>query len=136
MPEKLRALVLDSWAVVAFYGDEPAGKRVEEIIANANDKQIPLWMSVVNAGEVWYVIARRTSTVEADATIDELRSLGIQFDNAEWKITRQAAMFKSHHKMSFADAYATALALQKNAHLVTGDREFRQVEKQLKILWV
>ena len=95
-----------------------------------------MWMSVINAGEVWYVIARRTSPADADAAISDLHKLGIQFDNAEWKISRQAALFKSMHRMSYADAFAAALALQKNAHLVTGDKEFMQVESELKIVWL
>ena len=136
MPAKPKALVFDSWAVIAFYEDEPAGKQVAELIAEANEHRTPLWMSVINAGEVWYIIARRASEEEADATIAELQSLGIQFDNAEWKISRQAGVFKSKYTMSCADAFAAALAVQKNAHLVTGDREFKQVEGQVKILWL
>jgi predicted nucleic acid-binding protein len=136
MPAKPRALVFDSWAIIAFYEDEPAGKQVAELIAEANERETPLWMSVINAGEVWYIIARRTSETEADATIAELQSLGIQFDNAEWKISRQAALFKSKHTMSYADAFAAALALQKNGHLVTGDREFKQVEKEVPFVWL
>jgi len=136
MPARPKALVLDTWAVIAFYGEEPAGEDVARIIAEANERGTPIWMSVVNAGEVWYIIARRTSAAEADATIEELRSLGIKFDDAEWKITRQAATFKSKHAMSYADAFAAALALQKNAHLVTGDREFKQVAGPVKIHWL
>lgn len=136
MASKPKVLVLDTWAIIAYYEDEPAGEHVAHLIAEANDNATPLWMSVINAGEVWYVIARRTSPADADATINELHKLGIQFDNAEWKISRQAAVFKSKHKMSYADAFAAALALQKNAHLVTGDKEFKQVEGDLKILWV
>jgi predicted nucleic acid-binding protein len=136
MPAKPKALVFDSWAILAFYEDEPAGKQVAELIAEANERETPLWMSVINAGEVWYIIARRTSEAEADSTIAELQSLGIQFDNAEWRISRQAALFKSKHTMSYADAFAAALALQKNAHLVTGDKEFKNMEGVLKILWI
>ena len=136
MAGKPKALVFDSWAVIAFYEDEPAGKQVAEIITEANEQGTPQWMSVVNAAEVWYIIARRTSEEEADATIAELQSLGIQFDNAEWKISRQAGVFKSKYTMSCADAFAAALAVQKNAHLVTGDREFKQVEEDVDVLWV
>jgi ribonuclease VapC len=136
MPAKPKALVFDSWAIVAFYEEEPAGAEVAEMIADANEQGAPIWMSVVNAGEVWYIIARRTSAVEADETIDELRALGIKFDDVEWKITRQAAAFKSKHTLSYADAFAAALALQKNAHLVTGDPEFKQVAGQVKIRWL
>lgn len=72
-------------------------------------------------GYVWKSRARRTSEADADATIAELQSLGIQFDNADWKISRQAGVFKSKYTLSYADAFAAALALQKNAHLVTDD---------------
>jgi len=133
---KPRALVLDTWAVIAYFEDEPGGKHVAQLIAEANENATPLWMSVVNAGEVWYVIARKTSVADADAAINDLRKLGIQFDNAEWKISRQAAQFKSKHKMSYADAFAAALALQKNAHLVTGDEEFQPLEGDIKMLWL
>ncbi len=136
MAAKPKTLVLDTWAILAYYEDEPAGEHVAQLIVDANENATPLWMSVVNAGEVWYIIARKTSPADADATINELRNLGIQFDNAEWKISRQAAMFKSKHKMSYADAFAAALAMQKNAHLVTGDKEFKQVASDVKILWV
>lgn len=136
MASKPKALVFDSWAVLAFYEDEPSGKQVAEIVTDANERGIPLWMSVVNVGEVWYVIARRTSQAEADATISELQSLGIQFDNVEWRLARQAAVFKSKYKTSYADAFAAAVAQQKNAHLVTGDRDFKQVEGDVKVLWL
>lgn len=136
MAAKPRAFVFDTWAIIAYYENELAGQKVAEIIADANEREIPMWMSVVNAGEVWYIVARETSSAEADHTIEELRSLGLRFDNVEWKISRQAALFKSKHRMSFADAFAAALAVQKNAHLVTGDEEFRQVEDNVKIFWV
>ena len=136
MAAKLKALVLDTWAIIAYYEDEPAGEHVAQLLAEANEHATPLWMSVVNAGEVWYVIARKTSPADADTTINELRKLGIQFDLAEWKISRQAALFKLKHKMSYADAFAAALAFQKNAHLLTGDKEFKQVEDDVKILWL
>jgi len=136
MPVKQKALVFDSWAIIAFYEEESVGEEVAEIIAEENERGTPMWMSIVNAGEVWYVIARRTSPVEADETIEELRSVGIKFDNVEWEITRQAAVLKSKHTMSYADAFAAALALQKNAHLVTGDPEFKSVEGVVKIRWL
>lgn len=133
---KPRALVFDTWAIIAYFEDEPAAEHISQLIAEANENATPMWMSVVNAGEVWYVIARKTSVAEADTAINDLRKLGIQFDTAEWKISRQAALFKSKHKMSFADAFAAALAVQKNAHLVTGDQEFKPLEGEVKMLWL
>ncbi len=133
---KPRALVLDTWAVIAYFEDEPAGENVAQLIVEANEDATPLWMSVVNAGEVWYVVARKTSVADADAAINDLRKLGVQFDDADWKVARQAAVFKSKHKMSYADAFVAASAVQKNAHLVTGDPEFKALEVDVKMLWL
>lgn len=136
MARKPRAIILDSWSVLAYLEDEPAGEKVADIIADAYENSISLMMTNVNAGEVWYIIARETSEKEADNGIAELRNLGIEFFDIDWKLARQAALFKSKHKMSFADCFAAALAKEQNGELVTGDNEFRQVEDEVKIHWL
>ena len=136
MPRKAKALVLDSWSVIAYLEDEPSGQQVADLIAGAHDEGIQIYMTVVNAGEVWYIIAREISEKEANSSIKELRELRIQFVDVDWELTQEAAQFKSKNKMSYADCYAAALAKVKKADLVTGDTEFKAVEDQVKIQWV
>jgi predicted nucleic acid-binding protein len=136
MPRRPKAIVLDSWAVIAYLEGEPAAEKVADRIADAHENDIPLFMSVVNAGEVWYIIAREASVGDADRSITELRHLGIEFVDADWPLAHEAGGFKSKHRMSFADCFAAALAKQKNALLLTGDREFRQVAKNINIDWL
>jgi predicted nucleic acid-binding protein len=93
-------------------------------------------MTVVNAGEVWYIIARGISVQEANSSIKELRELHIQFVDADWELSQEATRFMSKNKMSYADCYAAALAESKEADLVTGDSEFKAVEDQIKIIWI
>jgi ribonuclease VapC len=136
MAKKTKAYVLDTWAVIAYLEDEPSAVQIGELIATAHDEQIPVYMSVVNVGEVWYTIAREISEAEADTSIKELRDLRIQFQDVDWELTHEAARFKSLHRMSYADCYAAALAKLRMADLVTGDGEFRSVEDQVSIQWV
>src|SRR2546425_11015704 len=136
MPRKPKAIVLDSWAVIAYLEGEAAAEKVADYIADAHENKIPLFISVVNAGEVWYIIARETSVSDADRSITELKQLGIEFVDADWTLAHEAAGFKSKHKMSFADCFAAALAKQKKAHLVTGDKEFKEVEEDISISWL
>lgn len=136
MARKPRAIVLDSWAVMAYLEDEATAEKVADIIADAHEEKIPLLMTVVNAGEVWYILAREASVAEADTSIRQLRQLGIEFVDADWDLAHVAAGFKSKHKMSFADCFAAALAKQRKAHLVTGDQEFKQVEADVIITWL
>jgi len=136
MAKKAKAYVLDSWAVIAYLEDEPSAEQVEELIATAHEEQIPIYMSVVNVGEVWYTLAREVSEEEANAGVKILSDLRIQFENVDWELTQEAARFKSQNKMSYADAFAAALAKVKKADLVTGDNEFKPLDGEIKILWV
>lgn len=136
MSPRPKAIVLDSWAVLAYLEDESAGQRVADIIVDAHEQGTPLMMSAVNAGEVWYILAREVSETEADKAVDGLRQLGIEFADANWPLARLAGTFKVKHRMSFADCFAAALAKQHKAELVTGDKEFKQVEGAVRVVWL
>jgi predicted nucleic acid-binding protein len=61
----------------------------------------------------------------------------VPVDARDLELVRQAAVFKATRKLSYADCFAAALAKTRNAELVTGDREFKVVESDLKkIRWL
>ena len=136
MPRKPEAYVLDSWAIMSYFQGEPAAEKVEALITAAHDNKIPLLMSVVNAAEVWYIKARRSSASDADTAMGELRQLGIHFVEVTWELAHEAGRFKAKNRMSLADCFAAALAKHRKASLVTGDREFKQVGKEIAITWL
>lgn len=130
-----KAFVLDSWAIMAYLEDEPAAIAVADMIAYAPLRGTALLMTVVNAGEVWYTMARRRSARDADQVIRWLREIGIDLVNADMELTRIAARYKAKGGISYADCFAAALAKQDGGTLVTGDREFEQLQDQVSIHW-
>jgi predicted nucleic acid-binding protein len=121
---------------MAYLEDEPGGDIVSDAIADAHEEDIPLLMSVLNVGEVWYVIARETATADAETAVAQLRQLGIEFIAADWHLAKEAARYKAKHKMSYADCFAAALTKQKDAVLLTGDPQFHQIEREIRITWL
>jgi predicted nucleic acid-binding protein len=107
-----------------------------EIFRVARDSGRSLFLSVVNWGEVYYITMREAGHERADEVVHLISTLPIQIVPADLDLTRQAAEFKSKHKMCYADCFAAALAKSRKAELVTGDRDFRQVEGEVKILWL
>jgi predicted nucleic acid-binding protein len=128
--------VLDSYAVLAFFEDEAGADVVRGLILKAEQRGISLLMSVVNLGEVWYSIARTNSTEIADQYINEIKGMAIEIVDVDWPFARQAASFKVNGNISYADCYAAALAKIRKAELVTGDKEFEQLESEIKIAWL
>ena len=130
--------VLDSWALIAFFEDEPVADTVEEMIHRAVLDRHKLLMSVINWGEIYYNTMRETSQGEAEARIKEIASLPIEIVGVgeDLKMTRQAAIYKGNYRVAYADAFAAALAKERKAELVTGDPEFKPLEKEIKINWL
>ena len=93
-------------------------------------------MSVVNAGELWYLMARRLSEADANESVAALRQLGIQLVEVDWDLAHTAARFKSKYRMSYADCFAASLAKRFRAELLTGDPDFKQVEREIRITWL
>ena len=131
-----KSVILDSRAVIAHLEDEPSAEKVETIMGEAHEAGIPLLMMVVNAGEVWYSVARRLSGRDADQSIQDIIDLGIRIVDADWNLTREAARFKQKGRIAYADCFAAALANREGSPLVTGDPEFKAVEDRVSILWV
>lgn len=130
--------VLDSWALIAFFEDEPAAGEVEKILQRAADDKHKLLMSVVNWGEIYYNTMREVSQAAAEQQARDLAALPIDIIGVSDDLTlvRQAAIYKATRKMSYADCFAAALAKERKAELITGDPEFKQVEGEIKIAWL
>ena len=134
----MAAKVLDSWALVAYFEDEPAAGAVENLLHQAMLEKHRLFLSVVNWGEVYYNTMREVSQETAEKRVREIASLPIDIVGVgdDLAIVRQAAVYKATKKMSYADCFGAALAKIKNAEFVTGDPEFKEVEKEIKIHWL
>ena len=128
--------VLDSYSLIAYIEGEAGKDTMIDIFRSARDSGKTLLLSVVNWGEVYYITLREAGRERADEVAHLISTLPIQIVPADLELARQAAIFKSGKKMSYADCFAAALAKQRKAELVTGDKEFKQVEGEVKLLWL
>ena len=132
----MSAKVLDSFALLAFLQDEAGAKVIEDLILQAQDGQIKLALCVVNLGEVWYAIARVKSVEIADRFVQQIQGMPIEIVDADWALTRQAAIYKSRGGLSYADCFVAALAKLREGVVVTGEMEFEALKGDVKIDWL
>lgn len=128
--------VLDAYSLIAYLEGEDGKDRMIEIIRDARDTGRDLLLSVVNWGEVYYITLRETGLKRAEAVSHVISTLPVQLIPVDLDLAKQAAEFKAKKKMSYADCFAAALAKLRNAELVTGDEDFRQVKDEVKIRWL
>ena len=136
----MATMVIDAHALMVLFNDEPGAEEMEKILLKAESGTPKLLMSVVNWGEIYYSIYREPRRKWQITKAHEIAGMRIELvpvDARDLELVRQAALFKATKKMSYADCFAAALAKISNAELVTGDREFKAVENDLKkIRWI
>lgn len=118
--------VLDAWAVLALLqAEEPAATRIRSLVeaAQQGDDDGQLAMSLINLGEVFYRVGRSRDLPTAETALDLLRDLPIRFIPATDARIFAAARLKAVYSLSYADAFAAALASELSGTLLTGDPE-------------
>lgn len=123
---------------MALFNDEPAADAVEILLQKAGHGTHRLLLCVVNWGEIYYSVTRGASLEMAEQKAKEIAAVPIELVpvEADLHLVRQAAIYKATHQLSYADAFAGALAKIRKAELVTGDTEFKALEKEIKIAWL
>ena len=132
----MSATVLDSLALIAYFRGEPSGVPVKELLQKASKADKPVHMTEVNYAEVKSIVLRKDGAARWAEVAHDLPTLPIEFHPADRDLADVAADFKSRFSLSLADAFAAALARRHTADLVTGDPEFKAVEKEIKIDWL
>lgn len=132
----MKASVLDSYALIAYLERERGYDEVARLFEECVLKSREIFVCIVNWGEVIYHALRAGGDKTAQLAEETMRALPIELIEANQDLTLQAARLKAFNKMSYADCYAAALAIRKKCELVTGDKEFKQVEKGVRIRWI
>jgi predicted nucleic acid-binding protein len=130
------AFVLDSFALLAYLKDEPAAARIENALEEAGKGKYHLFISIINLGEVLYIIERRGGTARAQDALALIKQLPIEVLPADEQAVFASAHIKANHALSYADAFAEAAAISEKAILLTGDPEFKSVEQVVKVEWL
>jgi len=134
------AYVFDTEAIIAFLYNEPGHEVVADLLNEVFTGDADGFLSETNASELFYLVARFEgvddvptdgSLREADRDIRALERQGVELEAADWRL---AAEVKADGNISLVDAYAVALAHERDATLVAGaDDDFDDLPIELDL---
>lgn len=128
--------ILDAYGLLVFLEKEAGFEKVRSIFVNAVEKDNNLLMTSVNYGEVYYIILRECGQEKLNEIEKIITTLPIDIINVDMQLAREAARFKATKKISYADCFAAALAKLHKGEVITGDKEFKTLEDEVKISWI
>jgi len=132
----VKTRVLDTWPILEWMNRrQPATDAVERLWDESLAASARLFMSAINAGEVYYFLRKTHSEGLAESwrALSTTVPATIEVPTADeiW----DAALLKGKYPIAYADAFAAALAQKYRCPLVTGDPEFRSIP-DLELEWI
>ena len=126
--------VIDSFALLAYLKQESNYKKMEDFLLS---QETQLLMNDINIGETFYILARERGLDQAEYFVNAILP-NLPIDKIGNTLTEviEAAQIKAQYPISYADCFAVATAIREKAAIVTGDPDFRYVEKIVKIDWL
>jgi predicted nucleic acid-binding protein len=131
-----RTYVLDASALLDLVEAGPGFGKVEPLLQSALRNQALVLTSVLNWGEVFYLLWQRRGEEKARQTIANLSRLPLQIIAVDFLQALQAGELKALHKIPYVDCVVAALAILHQAVLVTADRDFEKLGRHFPILWI
>lgn len=129
--------ILDAWALLAHFGDEPGAGRVRRFLRSSAQGECSLGMSIINVGEVAYITERERSLSRVHVVLAAIRLLDIDILPVDEKVVLTAAHIKANHRLSYADAFAAATAQLWRGKLLTGDPELKALDGgEITVEWL
>lgn len=132
----MNGYALDASAVVDYVQGGAGSAKIGQLLADAFRQQLLLYISVLNLGEVFYLAWQRTGEESARQTVAKLSRLPVQIIPVDLSQSLRAGQLKALHNIPYVDCIAAALALQRNATLVTADRHFEKLGRHFPIEWI
>lgn len=132
----MKTTVLDASALLAMFFGQPGMEQVRDLFHKAAEADKPMLISAVNWAEVLYKLERKHGRQGVETARQFERTMPLDVAPLDRDLAETAAQLKTAHDLGLADAFAAALAKSKKAELVTGDHEFKALEKEIKINWL
>jgi ribonuclease VapC len=128
--------VLDAFALIAYFENEPGAERVEQILQDARDGKARAFLSIINLGEFIYNTERKYGLNKAQDALVLIQALPVEILPADNQTVFAAAHIKANHPISYADAFVVVAAQTLNGTIMTGDPEFQDITELAQIEWL
>lgn len=123
----MKKVVFDSYALIALFRQEPGYELVRDLLIKMANDESEGYISAINLGEVYYMISRKSNTKNAETALAAIKQMPIHIIEPDLKMCLDAATIKAKYSLSYTDAFAAVLTINKKAILVTGDDEFESL---------
>ena len=119
-----------------LFQKEKGYEKVTHLLEKIGKEGSTAYLNIINLGEIIYSIKREWGDQKKIEALAHIERLGFTILPVSNSLVFQAAEYKAHYSISYADCFALASAVEHKATIVTGDPEFEKVTNLVDIFWV
>ena len=128
--------VLDTCAMLAYLNNENGSALIEEMLKKAQKRDAVIFLKSMDLDEIYHIVLKEEGRDKALKTMVLVRNLPIESVGLDEQLLMAAGEIRVQFPLSLGDALVVAVAKAKGAKIVTGDRDFKSVEKEVEVVWV
>lgn len=126
--------VLDTSAIFTLTKGEDGSNTVENILTLAGKGKCTGYVSFASFMEIYYITWMTKGESAAKELSVLVKSLPLQRVDSNERLTLSAGRIKALHRLSVADAFIAATAIDRNAILVHKDPELKVISQYTDML--
>ena len=128
--------IFDSHALLKFFQKEKGYEKVVHLLEEIKNAGATKYINAINLGEIIYSTKREFGDQKKLEVLANIERLNFNILTVSNSLIFQAAEYKAQYRISYADCFILASAIEHKAIIVTGDPEFKNVEHLVNIMWV
>jgi len=128
--------IFDSHALLKFFQKEKGSVKIMRLLKNIEKTGESKFINIINLGEIVYATKREFGDQKKLEILANIERLNFTILPAPNNLVLQATEYKAQYSISYADCFILASAIEKKAHIVTGDPEFQKVAHLAEIFWI
>ena len=121
-------VLLDTSALLTLRDDEPGADLVARMLGTALRSEVKCFGCFISLMEVYYRVWKDESAGAGRLAYEQCLSLPMDWIHEDATLLERAAAIKATHRLSLADAWIAACALQHDAALMHKDPEFESLD--------
>lgn len=124
----MKRYVMDTSALLTLRDNEPGADEVAELLQQSRQGQSLCFICFISLMEILYRVWKDENETAGRLAYEQCRSLPVQIIHESSPLLEMSARLKATHRLSLADAWIGASALQEGATLVHKDPEFMALD--------
>ena len=128
--------ILDASAMLAYLNNEDGVEIIDEVLERGGRNEAKIFITAMDLAEIFHIVLKKEGRDKALKTILLIKNLPVESVGLDESLLMLAGEIRVQFPLSLGDALVAALAKTRKAKIITGDSDFKGLEKEIECVWI